>query len=402
MKKETWKPSLILGGTTTALGFARSLARKGVPVTLMSASPAQPAMHSRRAERILVPHPVRHPDECRAEILEWGRRNAGSSQGKCVLIPTLEEYVRIVSEHRDEMSEFFLFRLPPASLAAQLIDKRSQYRLMENLGLNVPATVSSEREDFIEATTEHIGFPCVLKPCESHLWRQVRGRFKALQVNSPRELEIEWNRLGQLGHEFLAQEAIPGNDDRLYSYLGYYNEAGRPLGDLTVRKLRQQPAGYGSGSLVESIDEPGLYRISRRALEEIGYAGHLDMEYKLDPRDDAWKLIEVNIRGTAFIQLAVSSGVDLPWIGYLDTGYLRTSAPAARKTGVRFINSGWDLQAVLSTPDGGIPSLAAWILDLRKVRAFALLNLWDIKPIIWELTEYIRKLTGRFRNIDPE
>ena len=132
--------------------------------------------------------------------------------------------------------------------------------------------------------------------------------------------------------------------------------------------------------------------MSKEILEQIGYVGHVDMEYKLDSSDQSWKLIEINIRCTSFVQLAIASGIDLPWIGYLETGYRKPDSPSIRKPGVLFMNLGWDLQSALSSGEKRWKAFFSWLLLIRKVSAFAVFNLSDIKPIIGELSDYCRKL----------
>jgi len=64
MSKNDWKDALILGETTTALGFARSLGEKGVAVTVMASSISLPGMRSKWGAPLVVPDAVMHPEEC--------------------------------------------------------------------------------------------------------------------------------------------------------------------------------------------------------------------------------------------------------------------------------------------------------------------------------------------------
>jgi D-aspartate ligase len=388
MRNNNWKETLILGGTTTGLAFARSLGNRGIPVTVMENSKWRPAMHSRWATPIVIPDAVAHPEKCADRLLEWGK----TKKEKSVLIPTLEEYVQILSDHREELKAFFLFQIPPAPLVDSLIDKRSQYKLMESCGLKIPGTVYSDEENFIEEAVEKMDFPCILKPCRSYIWRQIPGRFKAKVVKSARELETVWLNLSSLHLNFLVQEIIPGEDDNLHSYMACYSGEGRPLAELTAKKIRQNPASYGTGCLLVSCDIPEISVLSRSALENIGYVGHVDMEYKWDNRDRFYKLIEANIRCTGLVQLAISSGIDLPWLGYLDTGYQEYRDPVKQKNGVFFMHIGWDLQSVLTSRGNRISGFYSWLLMIRKAKSFAVFNLKDIKPIIWVLSDYFRKL----------
>ncbi len=388
MHKPNWKETLILGGTTTALGFARSLGKKGVPVTVMASSISQPGMRSKWGTPLVVPDAVRHPEECYDQLIKWGR----SKTEKSVLIPTLEEYVKILSDRRQDLEEFFLFRIPPAPLVESLLDKKTQYQMMKSYGLDVPLTVYSDENNFFAEVSGRIGFPCLFKPCRSYIWRQVPGRFKARVVHSSGELQGLWREYSSLGLTFLVQEIIPGGNEFLHSYLACYSSEGRAIAESTAQKIRQHPDAYGTGSLIISTNNSEISSMSKEILEQIGYVGHVDMEYKLDSRDQSWKLIEVNIRCTSFVQLAIASGIDLPWVGYLETGYRTSNSPSIQKPGVLFMNLGWDLQSALSSGEKRWKAFFSWLLLIRKVSAFAVFNLSDIKPIIGELSDYCRKL----------
>jgi len=392
VKTNQLPPALILGGTTTALGFARSLGWKGIPVTVMAAFPEHPAMRSRTARKVLSADPLDDPERCLEDILKWGRREGKKS----VLIPTLEEFVKIVSDHRRELAEHFYFRLPSSGLVESLLDKETQYSLMEKSGLSAPISVFSSGPDFVYRATDIVGFPCVIKPCSSHVWRQVPGRFKALEIVSTDELARAWKELQPLGHKFLAQEKIPGGDEYLYSYLGYLGKGSIPIADLTARKLRQQPAVYGSGSLIKSVEQEDILQMSRDALKKAGYLGHVDVEYKWDIRNESWKIIETNIRSTSFVQLAVSSSIDLPWVGYLETLDQDQPLLPRQRNDVLFMHIGWDLQAALSEKKNAL-SFVAWLRMLAKVRSFAILNWRDPLPFLAEAFSYLKKLVRRLR-----
>lgn len=385
--------ALILGGTTTALCFARSLGRKGVEVTVASRSRSGYAMRSKWGHPLLLPDPLRHPEECYQAIVKWGRIRTA----KPVLIPTLEEYLPLMAEHRQALGDLFQFTIPSDDLIYRIVDKETQYPLFRELGLSVPRTVCSSDPGFPASATEMIGFPSLLKPSQSHIWRQVRGRFKARMVTTREELEQLWEQIHPLGIRFLLQEIIPGGDDQLHSYLACYSAEGVPVAEITTQKLRQKPEAFGIGCRVKSTPNHHLVELSRKVLEKIKYSGQIDMEFKWDGRDNSWKLIEANPRATSFSQLAVAAGVDLPWIGYLEaTGGEQINCLPAEKD-VLFMHISWDLQTALTTKGSRLKALRSWFRNLLQTEAFAVFDFFDPKPIIFELLDYLKNLPGLIR-----
>jgi predicted ATP-grasp superfamily ATP-dependent carboligase len=176
----------------------------------------------------------------------------------------------------------------------------------------------------------------------------------------------------------MAQEVVPGGDDALFGYWGFRDEQGRERAWVTKRKHRQSPPLFGDGSFQETIDSPEVLDLTRRLLAAFDYRGFAGVEFKQDPRDGVFRLMEINPRSESGNQLAISAGVDLPWIGYR---YLlgeltdETPTPSVRY-GVKFINEEWDLKSFLALRGEGKLTLRDWMRSLRGVRSFAL-GAWD-------------------------
>ncbi len=114
------------------------------------------------------------------------------------------------------------------------------------------------------------------------------------------------------------QEWIPGPDTELYGYLAFWDADGREHSWMTKRKERQHPLGIGSGATQISVDAPEVAELSRRLLAAFGWRGLVGVEWKRDERDRGFRLVEINPRTVIGNQLAISAGVDLPWIAYCE------------------------------------------------------------------------------------
>jgi predicted ATP-grasp superfamily ATP-dependent carboligase len=87
---------------------------------------------------------------------------------------------------------------------------------------------------------------------------------------------------------------------------------------LTARKNRQYPPNFGSGSYMEACWSQEIADLSVDLLRKLGYRGVCGTEFKWDPRDRVWKLIEVNPRPTLWFALCRAAGVDVIWDAYCD------------------------------------------------------------------------------------
>jgi predicted ATP-grasp superfamily ATP-dependent carboligase len=133
-----------------------------------------------------------------------------------------------------------------------------------------------------------------------------------------------------VGHEeIIVQELIPGGGSQQYSYCCLFVE-GTAVASMTVRRLRQHPSDFGRASTyVETIDLPELEALSVRFLDAIGYRGLVELEYKYDPGDGAYKLLDVNARTWGYHSLGAAAGVDFPFLLWRDRLGLRCLRPTS-------------------------------------------------------------------------
>jgi predicted ATP-grasp superfamily ATP-dependent carboligase len=116
----------------------------------------------------------------------------------------------------------------------------------------------------------------------------------------------------------MVQELIPGGDDTLYTVGSYVARDGRPLGVFSGRKLRQTPPGIGTCRVGEAVWVQDAVDAALRLLEAFDYFGLSQVEFKRDPRDGKFKLMEINPRLWQWHGLATACGVDLPRIAHAD------------------------------------------------------------------------------------
>jgi predicted ATP-grasp superfamily ATP-dependent carboligase len=165
---------------------------------------------------------------------------------------------------------------------------------------------------------------------------------------------------------------------------------------MTKQKLRQFPLEVGSGSAMVSVFEPEVADLSRDLLRSFGYRGLANIEFKRDARDGIYRLIEVNPRSSNANQLAVSAGVDFPFLVYR---YLtrpdEPEAPSAGfRVGVTWVHEDLDLQAFLALRKTGELTLAEWVGSLRGPRSWAVFSLRDPAPFLFQVSTH---LAGRVR-----
>ena len=378
-KGEGAVPAYVLGATTAGLSVIRSLGRRGVPVLSLASPPRPPGHFSRYAETVLLPD----IGEGEGNWLEFLLRRAEKETGPPVLIPTGDDEVFFVARHRRRLGESFLFRVPNDEALSVAGDKSRLYRFAAEHGVPVPETRYPEGPpDEADLDPGAFGFPCLVKPAFSHLWRRRRKSEKLAVAADRADLERLYREMWRPGEPLMIQEIVPGGDDALHGYLSCWSGNSRPLARFTKRKLRQHPPRFGNGSLQISEKNETVAEQSDRLLRALSYSGLAGVEYKRDERDGSYKLLDLNPRAVSGEQLAVHSGADLPFLHYRDALGEEPEPSESFREGVGYAHLSWDTQAFFAGKRRGPIAFFRWIRSLAAVRSFAILSLSDPAPAL--------------------
>jgi len=154
---------------------------------------------------------------------------------------------------------------------------------------------------------------------------------------------------------------------------------------MVAWRRRQHPPEFGRAStFVETVDVPVIEELSLRFLRAIDYYGLVELEYKLDPRDGQFKLLDVNARTWGYHTLGLRAGVDFPYLLLLDQ--LGGSAATCRsQPGVQWIRLVTDVPTcILEMLSGRL----AWREFLRSLTTFEIESVFcreDFLPGLVEL-----------------
>ena len=196
------------------------------------------------------------------------------------------------------------------------------------------------------------------------------------------------------GPAVIIQEMIPGEDERLAYLCFYIGREGEPLGLFAGRKRRVLPPGLGSASLAESMADPRLTEVALRLLRAVKYKGLGGAEFKLDPRDGLYKLIEVNVRFGLWDSLGARCGVNLAHIAYRDALGLPVEPRLAWRTGVKWVSFQRDLEAFKLYRRQGKLSFWQWRRSLRGEKMWAVWARDDPRPFLRAFPRYLWERVG--------
>ena len=305
--------AVVIGGEHPGLGIARSLGRRGIPVYVVDDQHSV-SEFSRYVTRTVRVSDLRDEERTVESVLDIGRRFGLNGW---VLYPTRDETVAAFSRHRRRLSEVFRVTTPGWESTKWAWDKKNSYEKAKELGIPVPRTFNPRTE--ADLTPLYDRLPLAIKPAVKENFFYATGD-KAWRAETPEQLRILFNRaLKQIRpEEILVQEIIPGNGLRQYSYCAFFCD-GVARNTLVARRLRQHPREFGrAATYVETIDSKEIEELACRFLRAIDYYGLVEMEFKQDPRDSQYKLLDVNARTWGFHILGSAAGVDFPHLLYAD------------------------------------------------------------------------------------
>jgi D-aspartate ligase len=193
--------------------------------------------------------------------------------------------------------------------------KRGQLEAASRVGVPAPRTAHPASAGEARSAAELIGFPVLVKPSSTEGFKRRFGK-QAFRCETVAEVERAYADAEP--YEPMVQEVIPGGDEELYTLGSYLARDGEALGLFCGRKLRQTPPGVGTCRVGEALWVEEVVDHGLRLLRELRFHGLSQVEFKRDPRDGAYKLMEVNPRLFQWHGLAAACGVDLPLIAYRD------------------------------------------------------------------------------------
>jgi len=368
--------AVLLGCDYRALGIARSLGRKGIPVVALR-SPGEPLAAASRYVRRSIPWPRDGTDHV-SFLCELGASLSG-----WVLIPTADETAALAARHHEELAEFFTVAVPPWSILKWAYDKRLTYLLADRLGVDQPRTILPGDAEALARM--EVAFPAVVKPAVKESFNRLTAA-KAWRVDDREELLARFHEAATLVDPtvLMVQELVPGSGDDQFSFAALCRD-GALLAWLTARRTRQYPADFGRAStFVETVACPQIEQPSRRLLRELGFTGLIELEFKRDARDRAFKLLDINPRVWGWQSLCGRAGVDFPYLHWRMLGGWDVPRVRARE-GVRWLRLATDTPtAVREVVHRRLP-LRRYLSSLRPGHERAIMAWDDPLPGLAEL-----------------
>ncbi|HXM20985.1 MAG TPA: ATP-grasp domain-containing protein, partial [Terriglobales bacterium] len=236
-----------------------------------------------------------------------------------------------------------------------------------------------------ELSTLYPRLPLAIKPAVKENFFYATGA-KAWRADTPDQLNRLFTKAKQRikSEEIMVQEIIPGDGEHQFSYCAFFRD-GQPHSTLVAVRKRQHPREFGrAATYVESIELPVIEELSERLLKAINYSGLVEVEFKQDPRDGQYKLLDVNARIWGFHSIGYPAGVDFPYLLYADQLGERIDR-CRGQSGIGWLRLITDLPTALSGLLLGRLRVSSYFNSLQRTRVESVFCREDPLPSLAEV-----------------
>lgn len=381
------------------LAVIRGLGRAGIPVTAAGAHHRSLGFASRFTDDARVhASPFADPARCRADLLEIIHATRPA-----VVIPAVEATLILLNEARAALPPGTRLAAPEAGILEYALDKSRTLRLAERCGVPAPRTAAGETVAEILAATDRFRYPLAVKPRGHSLHATTANAlgFKSRYARTPGELRALLAPFARDGKALLVQEYAAGVGRCVSAVCDH----GEPLALFAYARDREVPLSGGVSVVRRSIPlDARLKHYTAALLRAIAWHGIAMVEFKYDPGEDRYTLMEINGRFQASTALSLDAGLNLPHL----VAALFAGAPLPEMPRYRLgVEERWlrgDLLALGGVwRDGGAelvdpsaPAVGRWratwefIRDFRPGMHYDEFKWDDWRPGLAELRDWIR------------
>lgn len=305
----------------SSLTCVRSLGRQGVTPVVASEFSNPPSARSRYCgEFHTVPSPwLVGLEEYGDALLSLARRSDVRT-----VVPVHEPDSYVLADRRDEFAAHVGTPWPSFDTVRTAQDRLRLFDLADSVGVPTPTTAP------VDEWTER-DEPTVVKSRYSILVEDGMPAYPEVRFFGPDE-RLDVDRIvDEMGHTPIAQSYVPGDEE--FGFFACYDH-GDPVATFQHRRVRSYSYAGGASVFRRAHDDPDLAAAGRRLLDELDWHGPAMVEFKRDPRDGSYRLMEINPRFWGSLALPVAAGVDFPGTYYrLATGR-PTGPPPDYRAGV--------------------------------------------------------------------
>ena len=312
MKKSI--PAIIFGDYISAYGVIRGLKNKSIPIYIVSRNGKGLASNSIHVKKSFTLKP--DDEDFISKLNLWFSKNINMES--VLLIAGDDDYLDTLSKNIKKLNHKMKPTFPSWEKVKLVREKRYTYEIAESLGIPIPKTLYiNSREklvDLINSKNTELSYPILMKPEDSGKFLKTYQK-KGIVCHNENDLLRIYDEYEGFKGNLLLQDLIPGEESRLVSSLITLNKESYPTGYL-INYKRRSSGKFLSCTVVASTWSDEVLNYSLKLLKAIGYYGYAGTQFKLDPRNGKYTLMEINGRITMSNSMGLKCGINFPFLMY--------------------------------------------------------------------------------------
>jgi len=292
-------------GANHALTAIRALGKEGVSVFGASSSRYNRGTLSRYCKGWIKCNAAdKNPERFLADIKKEIQRGSYD-----VVLPISFSSCKVISKHKEELES--MVNVPIADYRSMEIasDKNKTIKFVSDLNINTPKTYFPAKISSIKKIAKYVKFPAVIKACEESGSVNYANNETELISKYKKEC-IRYGNQVNSGLLPIVQEYVKGE---ARGFFGLFKD-GKRLATFAHKRIHEYPITGGPSTMAVSIKDPRLEKIGCKILKKLNWTGVAMVEFKYDPIEKRYVLIEINPKFWGSLALSLACGINFPYL----------------------------------------------------------------------------------------
>jgi predicted ATP-grasp superfamily ATP-dependent carboligase len=219
-----------------------------------------------------------------------------------VVLPLGDVTARLVSYHKEELTRYTAVPVPEYEIFMRAADKSLTMDYCMKNNIPCPRTYNPEKES-LEEIISRMPFPVMVKPSRGI------GAVGLHRFDYADELHKYYPAIRKRYGPLIIQEFIPLTETQFQAE-AFCDADAKMNVCMVIEKPRFFPITGGTGTCNITVDRPDIKERVRKLLEGIKWVGSANVDLILDPRENVLKILEINPRAGAAIEISFEAGID--------------------------------------------------------------------------------------------
>ncbi len=312
---------VVIGGDLLAYTWVRCFHETyGIEPIVVTGLDIKQISSSRLCSNIIVPD-IDQGDNLMRLLRDLGANLASQGKVGLVLACASDWYVRILSQNKAELEQWFVVPYIDFPLLDEITQKERFYSICKEIGVPYPKTWVYDCSDpKAKIPVKQFRYPLIAKPSNSarYHYANIPNQKKIYTIERPEELTQLFSDLqaSPYDKELIVQDLIPGADDGLRTITCFSDKDGNVRVWSTGQVLLEDhvPTAIGNPVCIMLDRNDEIAAQAAKFLKHVGYRGFSNFDVKYDPRDGSYRFFEINTRpgrNTIYMQIGGANIVKL-------------------------------------------------------------------------------------------